>query len=316
MVRPPQCFLASIFAIAAVTSAATVTLDWNITWVRANPDGMAERPVMGINGQWPLPLLNFTKGDQVVANVHNQVRCNLSRSLVTHANTSQLGNQSTSIHFHGLFQNGTNEMDGPVGVTQCGIPPGSSFTYNFTIEQPGTYWYHSHTRGQYPDGLRGQYVINDPENPYRSKYDEEVAITLSDWYHDEMPGLLASFISVTNPTGAEPVPNSALMNDTQNFTLSVHPNKTYYLRLANIGAFAGQYFWIEGHNMTIIEVDGVYTEPAETNMIYLTAAQRYGVLVTTRNETSSNFAMVGSMDTVSLVMSSQKNIAKQPIGSF
>jgi iron transport multicopper oxidase len=68
--------------------------------------------------------------------------------------------------------------------------------------------------------------------------------------------------------------------------------------------------------MTIIEVDGVYTEPAETDMIYLTAAQRYGVLVTTRNETSSNFAMVGSMDTVSLVMSSQKNIAEHPIGSF
>ena len=116
-----------------------------------------------------------------------------------------------------------------------------------------------------------------------------------------MPGLLADFISVTNPTGAEPVPNSALMNDTQNFTVSVRPNTTYFLRLANIGAFAGQYFWIEGHNMTIIEVDGVYTEPAETDMIYLTAAQRYGVLITTRNDSSSNFAMVGSMDTVSLI---------------
>lgn len=31
-------------------------------------------------------------------------------------------------------------MDGPVGVTQCDVPPGSSFTYNFTVEQPGTYW--------------------------------------------------------------------------------------------------------------------------------------------------------------------------------
>jgi iron transport multicopper oxidase len=206
-------------------------------------------------------------------------------------------------------------MDGPVGVTQCGIPPGSTFTYNFTIEQPGTYWYHSHTRGQYPDGLRGQYVINDPENPYRSKYDEEVAITLSDWYHDEMPGLLASFISVTNPTGAEPVPNSALMNDTQNFTLSVRPDTTYYFRLSNIGAFAGQYFWIEGHTMTIIEVDGVYTEPAETDMIYLTAAQRYGVLVTTRNDSLSNFAMVGSMDTVSSLVPCHGDIAKTPTGS-
>lgn len=71
---------------------------------------------MGINGAWPLPVLNLTKGDRVIANVHNM-----------------LGNESTSIHFHGFFQNGTNDMDGPAGVTQCGIPPGSSFVYNFTV---------------------------------------------------------------------------------------------------------------------------------------------------------------------------------------
>jgi iron transport multicopper oxidase len=302
MSRSTRCllaFLACLSALAITTNAETVTLDWNITWVRANPDGMAERPVMGINGQWPLPLLNFTKGDRVIANVHNQVRRHVRPSTFSNADALQLGNQSTSIHFHGLFQNRTNDMDGPVGVTQCGIPPGSTFTYNFTIEQPGTYWYHSHTRGQYPDGLRGQYVIHDPDNPYQSQYDEEVAITLSDWYHDEMPGLLASFISVTNPTGAEPVPNSALMNDTQNLTLSVRPDTTYFFRMTNVGAFAGQYFWIEGHEMTIIEVDGVYTKPAKADMIYLTAAQRYGFLVTTGNDTSTNFAMVGSMDTVS-----------------
>jgi len=78
MLRSLQCVLAGLSAFAAVTSAATVTLDWNITWVRANPDGMAERPVMGINGQWPIPLLNFTKGDRVIANVHNQVRYRVS----------------------------------------------------------------------------------------------------------------------------------------------------------------------------------------------------------------------------------------------
>ena len=189
-------------------------------------------------------------------------------------------------------------MDGPVGVTQCDVPPGSTFTYNFTIDQPGTYWYHSHSRGQYPDGLRGQFVVNDPENPYLGQYDAEVGLTISDWYHDQMPGLLDWFISVANPTGAEPVPKSALMNDTQNLTIPVEPNKTYYFRLSNVGAFASQYFWIEGHTMKIIEVDGVYTEPADADMIYITAAQRYGFLVTTKNDTSAgNFAITGSMDT-------------------
>jgi iron transport multicopper oxidase len=82
-----------------LTSAATVTYDWNITWVRANPDGLFERPTIGINGKWPLPIMHANVGDQVVVNVNNQ-----------------LGNQSTTIHFHGLFMNGTAHMDGPAQV--------------------------------------------------------------------------------------------------------------------------------------------------------------------------------------------------------
>lgn len=143
-------------------------------------------------------------------------------------------------------------------------------------------------------------VISDPEAPYVGKYDEEVAFTLSDWYHDQMPELMKSFISYTNPTGAEPVPNSALMNDTQNFTLSVEPGKTYLFHLANVGAFAGQYFWIEGHTLRVVEVDGVWVDEAETDLLYLTAAQRYSFLVTMKNDTSANYPMMGSMDTVSV----------------
>lgn len=113
-----------------------------------------------------------------------------------------------------------------------------------------------------------------------------------------MPDLLAQFISVTNPTGAEPVPDAALMNDTQNLQINIQPGKTYMLRIVNMAAFAGQYFWIEGHTMRIIEVDGIYTKAAEAEQIYLTAAQRYSVLVTTKNDTSANFPIVGSMDQV------------------
>lgn len=98
--------------------AATVTYDFNITWVTANPDGLFERPVIGINGQWPVPYITATVGDRIVVNVLNQ-----------------LGNESTGIHFHGMYQNGTAEMDGSVAVTQCSIGPGISFTYNFTVRR-------------------------------------------------------------------------------------------------------------------------------------------------------------------------------------
>jgi FtsP/CotA-like multicopper oxidase with cupredoxin domain len=96
-------------------NAGTVTYDLNVTWTYGNPDGFT-RSVIGINGEWPPPTLHVTKGDTVVLNVHNQ-----------------LGNQSTSVHVHGIFQNGTTNMDGAAMVSQCPIPPGSSMVYNFTV---------------------------------------------------------------------------------------------------------------------------------------------------------------------------------------
>lgn len=135
--------------------------------------------------------------------------------------------------------------------------------------------------------------------PYKDSFDEEIVLSLSDWYHEEMRTLIPRFLNKKNPTGAEPVPQNGLLNDTQNLTVSIQPGKTYLFHVVNIGAFAGQYLWFEGHNMTIIEVDGVYTEEVEASMIYVSAAQRYSFLLTTRNDTTQNFAFVGSMDTVS-----------------
>lgn len=108
-----------LLAFSILVEAATVTYDFNVTWVQANPDGAFWRPTIGINGQWPLPIMKAAKGDRVIVNVNNQ-----------------LGNQSTTIHFHGLFMNGTTDMDGPASVSQCGIPPGSSFTYDFNVSNP------------------------------------------------------------------------------------------------------------------------------------------------------------------------------------
>lgn len=114
-----------------------------------------------------------------------------------------------------------------------------------------------------------------------------------------MQVLIPQFINKANPTGAEPVPQAALFNDTQNLTVPVEPGKTYLFHVVNIGAFAGQYIWFEGHNMTIVEVDGVFTEQAVAETIYVGAAQRCSFLITTKNETTANYAFVSSMDTVS-----------------
>lgn len=46
---------------------------------------------------------------------------------------------------------------------------------------------HSHEKGQYPDGLRGPMIIDDPEDPYADEYDEEYVLTISDWYVTSYP---------------------------------------------------------------------------------------------------------------------------------
>jgi iron transport multicopper oxidase len=43
----------------------------------------------------------------------------------------------------------------------------------------------------------------------------------------------------------------------ENATLPFQPGKTYRLRVVNTSTFSMFYFWIDGHDMEIIEVDGV-----------------------------------------------------------
>ena len=269
-----------LFGLAAAGHRSkTHRHDWTITWTNSNPDGLHPRRVMGVNNIWPPPQLSVTVGDRLIITV-----------------TNGLGDQDTSLHFHGLFQNGTNHMDGPVQVTQCPIPPGKSFVYDFTVDQPGTYWYHSHAGPQYPDGFRAALIVNDPDSPFRGMYTREKVLTLSDWYWDEMVPLAHYFMTPANAGGQEPVPNSTLINNSRDVRIGVESATTYLLRIINVGAFASQYLWFQDHTMQVVEVDGVYTEPKETGMVYLAAAQRVSVLLTTKKGKSCNFPFVASMD--------------------
>ena len=267
-----------ICSLISVISAETHTWWFQTGWVNANPDGVFERPMIGFNDTWPLPTLRVKKGDRVQLYLNNG-----------------FDDRNTSLHFHGMFQNGTNQMDGPEMVTQCPIPPGETFLYNFTVgDQVGSYWYHSHTSGQYGDGMRGVFIIEDDDFPY--DYDEEVVLTLAEHYHDFSDELTPKFLSRFNPTGAEPIPSNMLFNETRNNTWKVEPNKTYLVRIVNIGRFVSQYIWMEDHDFTIVEVDGVYVEQNTTDLLYITVAQRYSVLITTKNETDKNYAFMNRVD--------------------
>ena len=111
-----------LFLIASWVAAAA-KYDFNVGWKDVNPDGRRMRKAVAINNQWPNPTIRVRKGETLSVRV-----------------TNSLGSQETSLHWHGLFQRGTNQYDGPPRVVGCSIPPGMSFTYEFKVDQPGTYW--------------------------------------------------------------------------------------------------------------------------------------------------------------------------------
>ncbi|KAK6580054.1 hypothetical protein PZA11_007076 [Diplocarpon coronariae] len=268
----------TVILLVSVALAKVVTYDWSIDWVTAAPDNFT-RQVIGINGRFPLPDIQATAGDNVIINVFNN-----------------LGDESTSIHFHGIDQSGTQFSDGPSGVTQCPIPPGASLKYDFIVDKPGTYWYHSHNRGQYPDGLRGALLVADPSDPYAGQYDEELVLTLSDWYHTRVPTLITSMLSTSNPLALPPFPDALLVDESSRATWNWTPGKTYKVHIISFAAFASVFLEIDGHPLRIIAVDGSYTVPEETLQLRVLAGQRYTVLIEAQYSTSRNYAFLACLD--------------------
>ncbi|EQL02517.1 conidial pigment biosynthesis oxidase Abr1/brown 1 [Ophiocordyceps sinensis CO18] len=262
----------SVFVLAKV-----VHLDWNITWVWTAPDGFY-RPMIGINNQWPCPQVDLDLGDRVIVDVHNG-----------------LGNESTGIHWHGLHQYMTGVMDGSTQVTQCPLPPGERMRYDFTVHQTGTYWYHSHNMGQYPDGLRGPIVVHDPCTPF--EYDEEFVLLTGDHYHEQMPRLLNEYLSLENgERGVEPLPDSLLIGESTSSIYKVKPNKTYLVRWICIGNFAINALIIYDHELTVVETDGVWTDPyplgpgiGNGTLLRCMPGMRVSVLMRTKADTSRNY---------------------------
>ena len=109
--------------------------------------------------------------------------------------------------------------------------------------------------------------------------------------------------------GTEPLPDTLLINGCNTFNCSVSPGvdpqtnetaqactggalynlrvqfgKVYRFRLINPGTYAGLYFTIDGHNLTVIEADGTDIVPVEVPGVYVNIGQRYSVLVNMTGE--------------------------------
>ncbi len=117
----------------------------------------------GYNGRTPGPTIEVVQGDRVRIYVTNLLP------------------EQTAVHWHGLLL--PAGMDGVSGLTQRGIPPGDTFMYEFTVNQPpGTQMYHSHGDEMVQIGLgtMGFFIIH-PRDPEFRRVDRDFAIFLSEW---------------------------------------------------------------------------------------------------------------------------------------
>ncbi|KAG9308059.1 laccase [Chiua virens] len=259
-------------SFAATSSNATLGSinQLNIVNSYIAPDGF-NRSATLVNGVYPGPLIQAQKNNKFSIQVSNEL-------------TDDSMFLETSVHWHGLFQYKTNWADGVSWVTQCPIGQQKSFTYQFTpTGQTGTYWYHSHYHTQYCDGLRGPLVIYDPDDPLAGMYDvddETTVITLSDWYHSPSPVLGAEFQQVvSNATLINGLGRYAGGPSTPLAVVNVTQGLRYRFRVVATSCDPSFNFTIDGHRMTIIEVDGDEVEPVEVDSIPILAGQRYSVVV-------------------------------------
>ncbi|KIJ37210.1 multicopper oxidase [Sphaerobolus stellatus SS14] len=237
------------------------------------PDGI-EREMVVVNGQYPGPIIEANQYDHIVVNVQNLLP------------------NATTLHWHGLYQNGTNYYDGNAAITECAIPPGKSMTYSFDLgEFSGTTWWQM----QYTDGVIGGIVVHPTARspPGLPTWDEDVLVVMQDWYHQTAESLLVEYLSAAGPLGTgagnEPVPDSATLNGHGQyfsagsggsyFTFNFVRGKTYRIRLVNAGSLADIRFSIDNHPLTVIEADGTLIEPTTVAGVSLAVAQRYSVIV-------------------------------------
>ncbi|CAG8702007.1 5320_t:CDS:2, partial [Cetraspora pellucida] len=272
------------------TTSSVHIYDFILNQTTLSPDGVP-RTVWTVNGQYPGPMVVANVGDQIILNV-----------------TNQLGEPS-SIHSHGIVQRNTNWYDGVPGITQCPIPNGANFIYNFTVVDSGTYWYHSHFIAQYVDGLFGPIIVQDPADPHGNLYDSEYVITLNEWYHNTTKDILAVKMAPTY-RGVNPVPDAVLISGYGQYdctvasskgktctsvtpaTYVVQSGKRYRFRIINTSADSHFHFSIDNHQLSLIERYSVVinaTQPVGNYFIRasVTQACQFKVNASTINYDSS-----------------------------
>ena len=301
--RRRSCIVA-VFSLVIIpfTSIADV---YNLTVDKVIIDtGKFKKQGIGYNGASPGPVLRMEEGENVTINVTNNL------------------DEMTSIHWHGLIL--PYQQDGVPTISYDGIKPGETFTYKFPIVQSGTYWFHSHSGFQEPDGAYGSIVIKSKKRePFR--YDRDYVVQLTDKhphsgarimrnlktmpdYYNRQQQTITDFISDSEANGLGTTINDRMawgdmrmmpadIEDVQGFTPLINgkgPNQNWTglfkpgerIRLRFINSSAMTYFDIRipGLKMTVVSADGNNVRPVKVDEFRIAVAETFDVIVQPKDD--------------------------------
>lgn len=295
MVRAMRCYVCAVVVLAVAVGAEHRHFqfdvrDWVVDFLRPTkalapllarrqtpfhiPDENRKAALL-VNGQYPY---------EIHADVNDTVSIHVRNNLIS---------ESLSIHWHGIHPFETPWTDGAVGVSQGPIEPGQNFTYTFRAWPAGTHYWHSHMDGmQSAKGIRGPFIIHDPESvPRLPHYDEELVVVLADEWRDpgvclKLEGAMAGN-DVCSDIDYASVNGQVAWGDMQRPDLKKYPyplinveaGKCYRMRLIMMASNAENYIVsLAGHQMTLLSLDGVDVQPIKIRDINMHIGERADVL--------------------------------------
>lgn len=237
-------------------------------------DGFS-RGFLSINFLLPGPEIHVCKNDIVVVDVFNEA-----------------DGVSTSFHWHGMRQFGTQFNDGVPYLTQCPIHYNSQFRYIFQALDVGTHFYHSHAGNQKADGLHGVLIVREPtaDSKIASFYDFDLpqhSILATDWMHELSDNFLPGIAKRSALTEAMLINGRGrYLNKNSEYTNTpipvfyVQSGKKFRFRLINSATNVCPYrFQIEDHNFTVIATELSHVEPFVANTLTYLSGERFDIVI-------------------------------------
>ncbi|MGO4706921.1 multicopper oxidase family protein [Microvirga sp. 2MCAF38] len=199
------------------------------------------------------------------AHVGDTIRARLDNDLTEH----------TAIHWHGIRV--PNAMDGVPFLTQSPVKKGESFTYEFTLPDPGTFFIHPHCNesGQTGRGMTGVLIVEGDE---RREPDADLVLAYKDWRLAE-DGSWLPFETTEGASRAGTFGTVRAVNGIGSASGDVPAGGDIRLRVLNLDGSRVLEIGVDGAEAFVIAIDGNAVAPFPLETWRMGSAMRLDLLV-------------------------------------